>query len=103
MHQYLFKTLPSVLLSVHPQMRLHESHGNLFFTFGETAILFPTTTLPTPACSFDSHFPNGNSDAENPWMCLFEYLFGERNDYSTPCPFLTKVLYIVAARVLYIF
>ena len=42
--QYLFKTLPSALSSVHPQMELHESHGNLFSIYWETAILFPTTT-----------------------------------------------------------
>ena len=92
-HQYLFKTLPSALLSVHPQMELHESHGNLLFIFWETAILFSTTT--PLACSFDSHFPNDNSDVENLCMCLFEYLFGERNDYSIPGPFLTKVLCFV--------
>ena len=47
-HQYLFKTLPSALLSVHPQMELHESHGNLLFIFWETAILFSTPTAPPP-------------------------------------------------------
>lgn len=83
MHQYLSKTLPSALSSAHPQMELHESHGNLFFSFIEKLPYYFLQLLQLT--TLDSHFPNDNSDVENLCMGSFERLF-EREMTFNPLP-----------------